>query len=197
MDEIEYYDYTQFKRHRPRIWRISDSLSLAKWGGLDLPAVAVSLAIGIFSVIPVAVLLAVFRLPTMVPSILILVVLSYTAYKMFTRENVKDTPKVIFQKFVMRRFQPKKYAQAIGADFAPDQMQWQVIFWRPDWAHVRIGDPRRWITYDPAPISEETREALDVTGAGELIGWPDHFYTDIEPDEDDEPVGDNASTLSR
>lgn len=182
MDNPHYIDYTHLRRHRKRIWNVENQ-SLAGWGGLDVKAIGAGAAGG-FVVAAVAwVIFSLFNLPAMLLSIVVLVAVGYFLYTQFTKENVKDTPEGMFKKAVMRRFQPKKYAQAIGADFAADTMQWQVILWRPSWANVRLGDPRRWATYDPAPISEEVRESLDPTGAGELVDWNRHFYFDEEPEE--------------
>lgn len=179
MEDVRYLDYTQVKRHRTRIWRVSN-FNLARWGGVDFHAIAASIFFGVVVAIPFGILLSILRLPAMVLSIIVLLLVSFFAYSWFTRENIKDTPSIIFKKMFMRRVQPKKYAQAIGADFAADTMQWQVILWRPDWANVRLGDPRRWVTYDPAPISEQVREDIDPTGAGEVVDWNRHFYFDEE-----------------
>lgn len=183
----EYFDYTAVKRHRTRIWRMSDSINLAKWGGLDLFAVGAAFGVAIVPTLLVAILVMLLRFPVMVICSLFYVGFGCWLYSKLTQENVKDTPFTIVKKWFMRRFQPRKYMQAIGADFAPDDLQWQVILWRPQWAPVRIGDIRRWESYDPAPIGEVLREDLDVTGAGELVDWNRHFYFDEEPDFDDEP----------
>lgn len=182
----EYFDYTTFKRHRPRVWRISNSINLAKWGGLDLFSVGAAFGVAIVPTLLLAIPLMLLRLPAMVICSLFFVGFGYWVYWKLTRENVKDTPLTIVKKWFMRRFQPRKYMQAVGADFAPDDLQWQVILWRPQWAPVRIGDIRRWESYEPAPIGEALREDLDVTGAGELVDWNRHFYFDEEPDFDDE-----------
>lgn len=178
---MEYLDYTRLMNHRERMWRAGSNFSLNFLGGVDLPALG---AAAVTAVATGAIVLAVFLLfaiPAVVPLILISAAMFVGTYLLLTSENVKATPKILLLRVFMRFWQPRSYNSGVNAGKQANSLRWQVVLWRPDWAPVRIGSPRRFVTYDPAVIGEENRKILDVTSAGELVGWT--RFANLEGDE--------------
>ncbi|ANE05536.1 hypothetical protein [Corynebacterium crudilactis] len=166
---MQYLDYTSLVNHRERMWNI-EGTSLAKLGGLDIPALFTALGLAIPATVIVGAVFLLLGIP--LPFLFIaLPAIAVVLYSLFTRETVKNTPKELLLRFVARTAQPKRYISGMDAGNQPTEMTWQVILWRPEWANIRIGSPRRYTSYDPAPISEENRSIIDPTDAGELMGW--------------------------
>lgn len=176
---MEYRDYTKLQDHRPRMWKISDGITLEGINGIDLKAFAVAVGLGMAAGIPVFIVASLINLIPFVVGTGTAVAIASWFYITMTKENIKDTPVDLLKKYFVRQWQPARYARGVAVDWAATNMQWQVLFWRPDWCTVRIGGLRRWDTYDPAPVGDENRKDIDITGAGEIAGWR-HFMTDVE-----------------
>lgn len=183
---MEYYDYTAFKHHRTRMWRVGEAFNLAKWGGLDVSAVATALGVGLVSALIIWIVFQFIPLPGSIPPVFVAAIgcagIGVTLYSRLTKEDIKETPKGMVMKALIRKWQPEKYARAINADTTADHMQWQVIFWRPPWAHVRIGPIRRWATYDPSPIDDALRQSLDPIRRKNIIGRTNIFTLNNQPE---------------
>lgn len=177
---MQYRDYTKLTNHRVRAWKLSDGIPLTAIGGLDAAAIGAAATVGVLVALPVALVAALFNLAPTVVGALVMAAVTWWFYGRMTKEDVKDTPQGLLKKALMKRWQPGRYARAIGADWVATRMHWQVILWRPEWSEVRIGGLRRWETYDPAPIGDDNRRAIDITGAGEIAGWRDVMVTGTE-----------------
>lgn len=176
MTSTMYRDYTKLKKHRVRLWKLSDGIPLTQMGGLDLPALGTAVGAALAAAAVVGVVLFLVGINPALWAALVGAIVLLVSYMWMTSEKVKQTPLGILRSFIIERWQPLRYAMGVGADWEATELRWQVIFWRPSWSRVRIGGLRRWTTYEPAPVSSTNRRMLDSTGVDEQLGWYTPHY---------------------